>query len=77
MLNSVGNYQGVQQNIRLTYGQRVSEHYNEDIEEVNTKIKADPAYQPGDTITNEPTLENIYKTILKKFHTPPKGQTNI
>ena len=71
MLNSVGNYQGVQQNIRLTYGQRVSEYYNKNIDEVNTYIKAARDYQPGDAITDEPTLENIYKIILKKFHTLP------
>ena len=71
MLNSVGNYQGVQQNIRLTYGQRISEHYKENIDEINTLIKAARAYQLGDTITNEPTLENIYKLILKKFHELP------
>ena len=63
MLNSVGNINGIQTNINNIVGHQLSETFNE-IDNVNHVI-ANEGGNEADKLTNYPTLENIYKTLLK------------
>ena len=62
-LNSVGSINGIQTNINNIVGHPLSETFSE-IDNVNTTIKQEGGSE-ADKLTKQPTLENIYKAILK------------
>lgn len=63
MLNSVGSVNGIQTNINNMVGCQLSETFSE-INNVNNTITTEGGTE-ADKLTNHPTLENIYKTLLK------------
>ena len=63
MLNSVGNAVGIQTNIHTIAGHSLSETFSE-IDNVNHTIEQEGGNE-ADKLTHQPTLENIYKALLK------------
>ena len=63
MLNSVGSVNGIQTNINSMVGYQLSETFSE-IDNVNHTIEQEGGNE-ADKLTYQPTLENIYKTLLK------------
>lgn len=62
-LNSVGSANGIQTNINNMVGHLLSETFSE-IENVNHTIEQEGGNE-ADKLTYQPTLENIYKGLIK------------
>ena len=62
-LNSVGSINGIQTNINNMVGRLLSETFSE-IENVNHTIEQEGGNE-ADKLTYQPTLENIYKSLIK------------